>query len=260
MPPLMQLYLTPRRVRWIVGVAILLFTVASLAGQYWRLGLHHHSGAWIIRQFSLDDELNLPTAYQAITLGCAALLLWIIAYRERQLQHRGVAQWAILGCIFLLLACDEAFRIHERTGQFRDALPMGLGRRFRTGWIMFALFFVTVVGLSYLRFLFRLPRNIAYLFIVAGAIYVTGAMGMEIIVDPWVEAHGRLNMTYQLLATLEEVMEMTGVGIFLYALTSFLAPFSSRLLRIERDSATQKAEAATNTLHAPLPHHPYSPL
>jgi hypothetical protein len=137
---------------------------------------------------------------------------------------------------------------------------MGMGRKFKTGWIVFAMMFVAVVGLSYLRFLFRLPRNIAYLFIVAGVIYVTGAMGMEIIADPWVEAHGRANMMYQLLATLEEVMEMTGVGIFLYALSSYLAPFSSRLVTIDRDSALDKPEAAANTLHAPLPHHPYSPL
>jgi hypothetical protein len=249
----MQIRLTPRRTLGIVVPIIVFLTVISLAGQYWRLALHHHAGHWIVRQFNLDDELNIPTAYQAITLGCCALLLWTIAWRERQLKRRHIFQWALLGCIFLLLANDEAFRIHERLGQFRDDLPWGLGREFRTGWVMFGLLFVGVVGLIYLPFLYRLPRRFALLFMVAGAIYVGGAVGMEVVEDPWVEAHGRDNMHYQLMSTLEEDMEMTGIALFLFALTSYLAPFQSRLLRVDLDAPKTSDIAAPAPATEPAP-------
>ena len=45
----------------------------------------------------------------------------------------------------------------------------------------------------------------------------------------------------QFLATLEEVMEMSGIAIFLYALTSYLAPFHSPFLRIEHDQRPDHA-------------------
>jgi len=249
----MPFRLTPRRTLAVIVPIIAFLVVVSVAGQYWRIALHHHAGHWIVRQFSLDDELNIPTAYQAITLGCCALLLWTIAWRDRQLKRRHIVQWALLGAVFLLLANDEAFRIHERLGQFRDDLPWGLGREFRTGWIMFALLFMLVLAFIYFPFLYKLPRRYAILFTVAGTIYVGGAVGMELAADPWVEAHGRDNMHYQLMSTLEETMEMTGIAIFLFALTSYLAPFQSKLLRIDEDAPARPETTAATSTPQPAP-------
>ncbi len=211
----------PRTVVLLVCSIILFFTVASVAGQTWRL-TGHSSHRRLVRQFALDDEWNVPSAYQALSLGICALLLFEIARRSHQLRRGSLAHWIILGAIFVLLACDEAFRIHERLGKYREDLPGGMGHVFKTGWVIFGLAFVAVVGLSYIRFLFRLPRRYAILFVIAGAIYVGGAVGMEIAASPLVESRGRDNYTYVLMSTLEEVMEMAGICIFLYALTSYL--------------------------------------
>jgi hypothetical protein len=76
-----------------------------------------------------------------------------------------------------------------------------------------------LAAFAYLRFLLALPFRIGAIFAVAGALYLGGAVGMEI------AAGGAAGGTKAglLLGTLEETLEMAGLILFGYALLRFLA-------------------------------------
>jgi hypothetical protein len=60
-------------------------------------------------------------------------------------------------------------------------------------------------------------------FIVAGLVYVGGALGMEVPLGLWAARHGEDNLGYVLIDFVEEVMEMSGAALFLLSLLRHLA-------------------------------------
>ena len=81
---------------------------------------------------------------------------------------------------------------------------------------------VTIIGLSYLRFLGALPPRTRWQFLRAGAVYVGGALGVELVLAWWTDRVGDKNFVYALIDLVEESMEMIGVGLFLLALLEYL--------------------------------------
>jgi hypothetical protein len=96
------------------------------------------------------------------------------------------------------------------------------GSRRTAPWVIPALIFVALVGLSYLPFLMQLKRTTAVLFVVAGATYVMGAVGMDMIGGLIVEQHGMESLQHSFARMIEELLEMLGVLVFLYALLEYI--------------------------------------
>ena len=85
-----------------------------------------------------------------------------------------------------------------------------------------------------LGFLRRLPRATRDSFLIAGAVFVGGAMGVEAlgrrsILDADLAAHG----VQRLMVTLEELLENLGVVLFVAAVLRHLAATGVRSLAVE---------------------------
>jgi hypothetical protein len=83
--------------------------------------------------------------------------------------------------------------------------------------------------LLYLPFLFTLLRRSLWLFVGAGAVYLSGAVFIEILAGTissgwpvWYAAHF-LGVEYVLLTSIEELLEMGGAILFIYGLLSHMA-------------------------------------
>ena len=76
------------------------------------------------------------------------------------------------------------------------------------------------MAIAYARFLIHLPRRTCVLFLLAGAVYVGGALGMEMVAAVYDQSHGYENAVTASLSTVEETMEMLGLVLFNYALTA----------------------------------------
>jgi len=63
----------------------------------------------------------------------------------------------------------------------------------------------------------------------AGAIFVGGAMGVELALAYWTDLHGSGNLVYALIDWVEETMEMTGAGLFLAANVAVLTNQTGQL-------------------------------
>ena len=97
-------------------------------------------------------------------------------------------------------------------------------------WIVVGLILSGVLGIAFLRFIVQLPRKTRALVVLAGLTYLGGALGMEMVAANFEELHGAENLGYFMISTTEELMEMLGVAVFLYAL---LDNARSRFGRIE---------------------------
>ena len=86
-----------------------------------------------------------------------------------------------------------------------------------------------VFTLAFLKFVWELPRDSRARFFAAGIIFLSGALGIEMFGAREAELHGYYTVTYSVLYSLEEMLEMLGIILFIYALLSHLAKETVRL-------------------------------
>ena len=219
--PYCSYYIRPKRVvaGCMIGVALLV--TLNLAVQYAKRMLGYESLLGLVRLFTLNQETNLPTWFSALLLLAAAVLLLLIASLERARAARFTRHWFGLAVIFFYLATDEAAEIHGLFNVVGAAIGSSSGL-FYWPWVTVALGLVLVVTLAYLRFVADLPPKARWLFVGAGALYVFGAVGMEMLGSLYTETYGEEPFAYALLFTLEETLEMSGVVLLIYALLDYL--------------------------------------
>lgn len=184
-----------------------------------------------VKIFWLDTEANLPTLYQALTLLLSAFLLEVISLNAASTGKSYVFHWRLMAIIFFWFGVDEASHIHEVVQAlfsqfFRDGI---LVKHYMPSKILFfipAILIVVTFVITYIRFLLYLPKRTRWQFILSGAIFVGGALGIEMVSQFFAAVHGKTNMVYGGLSSLEEIMEMVGIAIFIYALLEYLGRHS----------------------------------
>lgn len=185
----------------------------------------------LVLLLSVDKERNLPTYFSTFLLIFAALLLGVITVLDRRRSKSRTIYWATLSSGFVFMACDELLRIHERLIRpMRKVLSDDYFGIFHFGWVIPYAVLVFIFGLFFLRFLFGLARSTRLAFLAAGQIYIAGAIGCELI-GGYVEKSlmARETMTYVMITTLEESLEMAGVIVFIWALLVYLSQLQRNL-------------------------------
>jgi hypothetical protein len=174
-------------------------------------------GLW---RFDIDQEHSIPTLYAAFLLLACAGLLAIITLAKHATQDRYTRYWAGLAIIFTYLSLDEAIELHEiMVRPLRIALnPTGL---LYFPWVIVYVPLVVIFALVYLKFLLHLPPRTRNLFVLAGVIYVCGAVIVEGISANLSYLDSEMSLLYRAIVTVEEELEMLGVVVFIFALLSY---------------------------------------
>ena len=209
-------------VRRILGIGATVILFLSLCSEILLHDQNLGRGADWPKLLNLSYEVNLPTWYSSMLLLSCALLLFVIYRAESRLAAPYRRHWALLAAIFLYISMDEAVIIHEMlNGPLRDAF--GLSGALYFGWVLPVAAALLIFFISYLRFLFWLPRRSALLFFSAGAVYAMGAMGTELPVSFWYAQFGGDNLIYGLMNAIQESLEIIGASVFCFALIDYLA-------------------------------------
>jgi len=194
-----------------------------------------------VRLFDLNKEGNIPTFYSTFALLLSSTLLAVIAFAKKKENVPYSLHWKALSIIFLFMSLDEAVSLHEMTtlpllsalkssGFQYNRLPPGMDGNL---WVILGALFLLVFVLVYLRFLADLPQKTRNLFLVAGALFVGGAIGMELIGGYYMSLFFgqsstlsrfcNIKLNYQMITTVEELLEMLGIVVFIYALMSYIS-------------------------------------
>jgi hypothetical protein len=207
-----------RTLLWVIGSLILLSTAGRL--------LYHLGPEFPLRDGAafllwVNHEQSFPTLFSVFLLvGCAAAVA-VAAAASRRRDLPDTRYWTGLAVIFVVLACDEFLEIHERAIEpVRDGL--GVGGLLYNAWVVPAAVVVAAVVVVYGRFVLRLPSEIRRLTIIAAALFVGGAMGMEMLGGWYADEHGSERLGYVPFPTIEEAMEMAGAAVFLSAVLRHL--------------------------------------
>ncbi|WP_208990099.1 hypothetical protein [Pseudovibrio brasiliensis] len=175
-----------------------------------------------LRHISLDEELNLGAWFSSMVMLCIAGLTALIGVIERHsAKPQNWLYWMGLALGFLYMSVDENIAIHEVTiDPLRNAFDLSGALYF--AWVLPAVVLVGALGLIYLRFLARLPRRFALLFVISGSIYLSGAIGFEMLGAVFAGSEGYDALGYKIFYILEESFELIGLTTFLSALLAYL--------------------------------------
>lgn len=234
----MDIVLSKARLRPILAGVMAVIVAAGVAVEVLRPVYHLKSQSGVVPLLSLSYEQNLPTFYSAALLLACSLLLALIALGARRNGERFVAAWRVLSAGFLYIAVDEVLSFHEEASKL-----LALDGALHFSWVIPAAILVLLLGAAYVPFLRHLPRSMRLRFLLAGAIYVGGAVVMELPLGYWTVHHGTDNLGYGLIDAAEEAMEMLGLNLFLLALVDHLAE-KGWSVRFASDKAPKAAPAS----------------
>lgn len=174
--------------------------------------------------FDFNSENSFPTLYSFVILLLAAILLFLVGMLTRK-QGRRSRGWFVLALVFVFLAIDESLMIHEALMvPVRESLSAtGL---FYYAWIVPYSLLLLLLVFSLFPFILNLPSDTRRNFFLAGFIFVTGAVGVEALAGWHVTATGDDNLVYEVLYTIEELLEMVGIVLFIYALLNHIGRYT----------------------------------
>ncbi len=210
-----EVRLSPRRVARALSGAVVAVLAASLVAALLRDAVAPE--AWSLSNFLFVDlERNLPTWLSSLLLMLCAGTAALIASLSRHTPG-ATRRWGALALLFVALSADEAASFHELlVGPLRSLVR-------QSPWLRYPLILPGAVALvagwaalgSFVR---TLPRATRRRLGWGLGLFAGGALGLETVggwFDPTV--HGD-SVTYVVLATLEEGLEMAGVIVALTGL------------------------------------------
>ena len=205
--------LTPRSVRNLLLAITAGFLVAHCVVQVgiYGFGAEKH---WL-DSLNMDRELNLPTLFSSSLLLISALLMQRLGHNS---NPDAADDWRLLSKIFIFLALDEALQIHEIL--IIPGLRHQVHPALASTWVVPYAALALIMLWKFRSFLGSIPRATATGLLRSGAVYVGGAIGMEMIGSFAVRSSLiRLHSPwYGAITGLEEALELVGIILLIHAL------------------------------------------
>ena len=240
----MEIRLEPKKLAitllWIIAILTVIHGVVLFLYFYWEDDYVYG----LVDLFDFDIEGNFPTFYSAVALLLASGLLALTTHANWNSENGQRFYWLLLTFIMIFLTFDEATAIHEAIGDhFENYLDASGFLYFM--WVVPYGIAVGVLGLFFLKFVFSLPAQTRNLFIASGVIFLSGAIGLEVFGAREADYNGVETITYCVLYTFEELLEMLGIVLFIYALANHLTTEFGRvsLVLIPRDGKPESNES-----------------
>jgi hypothetical protein len=213
-------------------------TMSSVSLKLLALGTRHERLVKLAAIFDVNAEHNIPTWFASWLLMMSALVAMLLARsttdRSDRLMRSG---WIISSVCFALMSLDEVVGLHERTnGAARRLLRITEHGWLNYAWVVPGLIVVATGLLLLRRFLAALPRRTLARLLLAGAVYFSGAIGVEIVGGWHAGRYGEDNPLYVALTSIEEFMEFAGAILFLRTLLLCVAEAGHDVrIRVTRD-------------------------
>lgn len=219
---------SPRKIAKLLISIILGLTMIHCLLQFIEDGLDFTQIHTLRRFFDFELDSNVPTWYSSITLFISSLLLSLIAIAKKQTKDYFALHWKFLAIIFTFLSLDEVAMFHEKSGKLLEVLfPVKFDGWLYFQWVLIGIPVTLIIFIAYYKFIVHLPAKTRNLFLLAGALYIGGALGLEILAGHQQSLGVNTNSTilYELFTTIEELWEKLGVMVFIYALLSYVEKY-----------------------------------
>jgi hypothetical protein len=203
-------------------IALVVIISVHLLLQFLNLNVFHeqHGAVYeLSNRFDLDDESSVPTWLSQFLLLVIACAAGVAAWTQRLRAPRLL--WGAITLIALVFSIDEVAILHEYVLEMLHTAFLGdtASNFSHNAWLVVAPFVLAgsclLVWLMYRHF----PKRTLVLLTIAGMVFVSGAMGVDIVTS---SGHFSAFMSQGALVALEEGMELAGSMLALYAIVDYL--------------------------------------
>lgn len=202
-------------------LVILALVCLSVLGQMSKYFWGHPKVKGFVPAFYVDYESNVTTWYSSLALCLSSGLFAAIAAVKCAQGDSYRRHWVALAAIFLCLSIDEVAMLHEYPiAPLREYLGVG-GLLYYT-WVIPGMLGVALFAVAYARFLQSLPTATRRQLLFAGATFIAGAIGVEMLSGAQADQYGEENFGYAMIVTVEEFLEMLGIAILIKALLEYI--------------------------------------
>ena len=176
------------------------------------------------RLFDVGSEFSIATFVSTLNLLLASLLLYLLYRSRRDAGSADFRCWQLLSLLFFGLAMDESISIHENFAKVyhflveRGWFPPIMDSH---EWLPFGVLFVVVAAAVFLPQLRKVNFETAKLMVLAGFVFVTGAVGFEYLGAVMLETGfvaSKNEPVYIARRLFEEGFEMYGIVLFNWAI------------------------------------------
>lgn len=220
-----SLRLTAMMVARALGLLVGFLTVWHVIAMYLEDNLPGQSKfrRVVVQYFHFGNEANFPTFFSALLLLISSVICFCI-YKLDVLgtNKQNARYWLTLSLILLFLSADEAVQIHEQLMSVTHYLIPNLSSILSSAWVVPYALIALVVGFYFVRFVFRLPAKTKTLILVAGFTFLVGALALEVMETYLHTEYGVTHILFTLNILVQELLEMTGMVVFIYALLDYL--------------------------------------
>ncbi|WP_417309622.1 hypothetical protein [Devosia sp.] len=216
---------TAQTVRMILGATLALVVLIVIAGYVRETFVafsYEMSRDYGYKLWRLNGERTVAAWLSSMLMAGTGAAMLIVSLAERRRAIGTWPWWVALGLVFLAMSVDELIVLHETFTAMREQAAL-LGGFGTFSWVAGGIVFVAVVAIASVPFLLKLPRRTAGRLIVAGAVFVGGALGVEM-VSAYIYSNISTGTLYDFTTLVEETLEFAGVWLGLRAvLEHFLA-------------------------------------
>ncbi|RYZ56565.1 MAG: hypothetical protein EOO14_12185 [Chitinophagaceae bacterium] len=207
----------------IVGSLLL----AALICLYLQFGLNLENGLGFMPLFDINGEYNIPALYSASAIWFSAALLLFIHRLEKKVGTPKAYYWRHFAYLFIFLGVDELASIHEIFGRFAPMIwerfpALQISRK----WIIPFSPVILAMAVYFFRFYILLSKENRMRFTIAGLVFLSGAVGIEILGEWYANQYDMPPVFRGYSAIVEEGCEMLGIVLFIRALLLHICQFS----------------------------------
>ncbi len=182
--------------------------------------------------FNMDKEVNIPTLFSVLLLVISASLISLIHKKLNKKNNKVKKKWAMLRWVFIFLAFDEGLQIHEALiiPSIKPMLPAIL----TIVWVIPYGILAIIALIYFIPLITSLPAELKQKTLLSGAIYLSGALGFEII-GSFLVRTGEIRLhgiSYGLISTVEETLEMAGLIVFIHTLLRYVFDYQRQKLKV----------------------------
>ena len=230
-------------------IAGLTFSAYILTEGQTSQNFHH-----VFYLFDVGREYNIPTWYSSMLWALLGLLAFVIGSQARRFR----VSWTLLGVVGLAASIDEYQELHERLDAFGIPRLPSLPFAVPFPWLVIGVPLAVVVGLLLLPLVLSLPRRTMLGILAAGAIFLSGAVGVEtasgfmLMGNDWL-----VDWRFVLVTLVEETLEMLGVSLAVGSLLSLFERDRTtgtwRVVRLAKRERKRRGDRTGPDRVAPVP-------
>lgn len=174
----------------------------------------------LTNRFDFDDEASIPTWFSNVLFLALAFCAFLAAKLDKAKKTKSI--WIFIGVASIIGSIDEVSTVHESGLQslhllfFNENTPTF----FANAWIIIVPFIIIFAAIFFYKSVKLLPTKTTKLLAIAVGIYLSGAVGIDIITSTILESSDFVKQG--LLVAIEEVAELIGLSIAIYAISSYI--------------------------------------